>query len=482
MKQGRGIGWQLVRSGAVYGLGSSLNAGAALLLIPLVVTHLEPAAYGRVSLAEMLLGLLVVGSGIGLNVRLLAVYPTLEEPERSLTVRRSVGLVILTSTITAGIFLVLSLRWGQFVFPGLSPPHFVLVAVLGIQETIILIYASLFRASERGWSYIRLSVAQFVVGIIASVVLVSQFQLRDIGMLLGRMSGNLVAMLTLIPVVKGYLPMVPGEGKTRVLLESFPIVPATFASVWIAAAPRFFLDHLAGTAAVGTFALTSRVAGVVSILLVQPFSLAWHPILFAVRKRIDASRLLGQAVAGYALAGAVIAVAVLFLARGFGHLVWRGEYTLDLGLLGILGFANVAVGLMQAVNIGPYVANKLTHQLPLYALGAVAIMPLSLILIGASGPPGAGVALLSTYTLVCLGLHVVSQRLFPISVDYHLITVGLVLVSLSGWVSYRITLWGQVLGGRAIAPVLFLALAAAALWAFIWVRRNYPARPNSASS
>ena len=72
----------LVGKGLVYGLGSSLNGLVGFVLIPFFLKHLQAAEYGRFALAEMLLNLLLVLLGLGLNISLLSRYPRTDTAER----------------------------------------------------------------------------------------------------------------------------------------------------------------------------------------------------------------------------------------------------------------------------------------------------------------------------------------------------------------------------------------------------------------
>ena len=58
----------LLAKGLTYGLGSSLNSLASFLLIPFFIHRLNAAEYGRFALAEMLINLLGILLGLGMNV------------------------------------------------------------------------------------------------------------------------------------------------------------------------------------------------------------------------------------------------------------------------------------------------------------------------------------------------------------------------------------------------------------------------------
>ena len=66
---------ELTSKGLVYGLGASFNGLVSFLLIPFFTGRLSATEYGRYAIAEMVLNLILVLLGLGMNVAILARYP-----------------------------------------------------------------------------------------------------------------------------------------------------------------------------------------------------------------------------------------------------------------------------------------------------------------------------------------------------------------------------------------------------------------------
>src|SRR5689334_23267894 len=73
---------ELAGKGLVYGIGASFNGLVAFILIPFFTNQLTAAEYGRYAIAEAVLNLILVLLGLGMNVAILARYPSLPPAER----------------------------------------------------------------------------------------------------------------------------------------------------------------------------------------------------------------------------------------------------------------------------------------------------------------------------------------------------------------------------------------------------------------
>lgn len=374
------------------------------------------------------MGLLVVLLGLGLYVRLLSEYSRVGAAEGQELVRQVLGLLLVFDVTLTVVFLASAYSLGEATFPSLRFHHFIIVAVLSIVETVVVVYATLYRAQARAWRFVGVMAVQVGVSLAASIGLVAGLGLKDMGMLVGRLVGDIAALVSIAPTVRLYLPKIPARNALPMIRGAFAIVPATFASVLVATSPRYFLEHAGGAAEVGNYAFTSKVAGVISLLFVQPFALAWHPIMFQMRTAPNASRLFGRIVATYLILGCFVALGLTLLAGGLSRHIWSGEYSFSPTLLGLLAFANVAVGLTQAVNIGPYVTNKLSAQLPAYILGVVTLAALSGLFIQRWHVEGAALALLSAQVVLGVSLFMISQRLYRISLGGKWLVLGLLFV------------------------------------------------------
>lgn len=456
----------------VYGLGASTNAAVGVILLPVVVKCLLPVEYGRFALAEMLANLLVVVLGLGLYVSLLSRFPLLNPGDRTSLVRKIVGLVILSCITFSGLFLGVAKLVGATAFPSLHFSHHVLITLIASTEAVLVLVLTVFRAEGRAFRYVFAVLAQLGICLGCSAAFVLRGGLADLGLLYGRLLGDIAALIILGPTLRQYAPRIDIHASIRLLPESLPLVPATIAAMWITLSPRFFLEHTRGTSDVGLYALASKVAGVVSVVLVQPFALAWQPALFEIRRRHDAPVVYGRVISVFILVALPIALGIALVSPLALSLVGRTDFTIDGRVVAFLGASNVLAGLVQAVNIGPYVTGQTSRQVSCFVGTAIICIPVCYFCCSRWGIAGAGGALLALSIFEVGWLHWMSQRLYPIKVAYRSTGIGVaIIVGLYVWIP-------MLMGGQrtpatsALHGLVFAVAAASVTTAVLWKQRT----------
>jgi O-antigen/teichoic acid export membrane protein len=454
----------LVTKSAVYGLGASLNGLAQFLLIPFYTRHLGASDYGRFALAEMALNLLLVVLALGLQVALLARYQRCDAEQRTDLVRAVFGFVLVSVTIGLALFLGLARVLGPVVLPTLPVSRFYWVAAIGGAETLWLLFATLFRAQGAAWRYIGGWVIQVTAGLGATVILIREYGLRDDGILAGRLIGAVVVLVSLSPTLYRYRPYLDIRRAWPVVRLGLPLLPAALASMLVAMAPRYFVEIWRTTADVGIYAMSSKMAGVISIGLVQPFALGWLPIMFQVYERSDARIVYGRVITYYLLIGLGLAFGLGLAAPLVFRLIEAGDFQFDAWVLVALCLANVLAGLMHAVNIGPYVRERTGAQVPVLVATAAVAIALCAVLTGRYGVRGAALGLAGSYLFQAVLLHIVSQRLYPIVVQSRRLTAVLTAVTVAFALASQVPgdmTWPLMVLLRGAG---FLFVAVAVLW------------------
>src|SRR5574342_549452 len=118
----------LAAKGLIYGLGASFNGLVSFLLIPFFTHRLTAGEYGRYALAEMVLNLLLVLLGMGLNVAILARYPRIPPMDRSRYFGSIISFTLLSTGVCEVLFLALARVFGASALPLLPMRTLMLVA------------------------------------------------------------------------------------------------------------------------------------------------------------------------------------------------------------------------------------------------------------------------------------------------------------------------------------------------------------------
>lgn len=468
----RSVARSLAAASLVYGLGSSINGIVGFVLIPLYVHRLLAAEYGRFALAEAVLNLLLIALGLGLNVALLARYPRINRENRPRFVRSVFGFLLISTLAIETSFLLIVPFVGRLVLPILPFRYYFLVAVISALETVWLLFATLYRAEGWAWRYITASVVQVCVSLSTTVVLIVHFGLHDEGILYGRLLGDIALVTLLLRELPAYTPRFDFEPIRGLLRLGLPLLPATFASIWIAMAPRYSLQWFGTTSDVGVFAMSTKMAGVVTVVFAQPFALSWIPIMFRVYEREDARRVYGKVVTYSLLLGGAVALACGLIGPSVVALLARKDFAFRADLLLLLCCANVLAGMTHAVNIGPYVREKTLHQVPVFVTVALLSIPITLGCAKALGVVGAGSAMLSLYLIQGVLLNRMSQRLYSFRLEYGRMALVLTVLAI-GYVAAAWLFAGVgVVAAAFVRPLFFLGFTGAILSAVGFFRET----------
>ena len=99
---------ELASKGAIYGLGASFNSLVGFLLIPFFTKQLTATEYGRYAIAEMVLNLSLALLGLGMNVAILARYPSIPPEHRDRFFGSILSFMLLWTLFFEMLFLALA--------------------------------------------------------------------------------------------------------------------------------------------------------------------------------------------------------------------------------------------------------------------------------------------------------------------------------------------------------------------------------------
>lgn len=422
---------EALSKGAIYGLGGSLNGLVALLLVPFFVRCISPAEYGVVAVAEMLLAILLICCGLGINVALLSRYSLVKQSERRQLLRSLLSVILLIAPIISFGFVACAWSFQEQIIPGVTSEMLIIVGVLAILETIWLLFATQFRAE--GWAerFVGLSLINSLVGLLATVILIVHFNLKGEGILYGRLVGDVVTLAVLSRAIIKDLPirnLSPGIEVARIGL---PLVPAAIASLWITMWPRYALATMGTPDEVGVFVMSMKVAGLVQLLLVQPTALTWHVMIFRIAKQAEAPKIFAGFVTFYIALSLSLVCMLSLLSPTIANYLGTREFPLSSTVIVISSFGFAFLGLSYILNIGPYLLEKTRSVLVPYAIAAGVSTASGMLLIPWLGVTGAALVFLVACATLTLLLFRASQAMYPVPIDGRAIAI-LVLVAGAG--------------------------------------------------
>ena len=282
------IGAQLRRLGrhsAIYGLGGLVSRILAVLLLPLYTSYLDPADYGRVETLVALSAILVVVLRAGISTAFFRFYFDSPEPaERLQVLRTSFWFTMAMSTLGLVLGWIFAPAISGFLH--IDDDTLVRAAFVGLWAQMNYEQlTSLFRVEERSVAFVAASLANVLLTIGTTILLVVAFDEGALGVVVGNFTGTLLVYLALL----GYRREQLGLQFDRALLRrmnrfGLPLVPSGLALWALNFSDRFFLARIAGQEDVGRYSLGVRIASAMVLLLVA-FRMAWPAFAVLDRRR-----------------------------------------------------------------------------------------------------------------------------------------------------------------------------------------------------
>ena len=182
---------QEARDSAVYFSASSLQAGVAFALLPVLTRFLTPADYGIVANYNSLFELACLLVALSTSGLVLRNYYFFTEERLSRNITTALALVAVAGALLSGLLSLL----GGTIHRFLSIPPFwlLLIPVLAIARVVLQTALVIFQCEKKPKSYALLQISESTLILLVSVVLVVLFGFAWEGRIIGLTLGTLLA-------------------------------------------------------------------------------------------------------------------------------------------------------------------------------------------------------------------------------------------------------------------------------------------------
>ena len=251
---------RLAKHSAIYGIGGFVSRILAVLLLPLYTHYLTRADYGRVETLTAASTVLVIVLRLGITSAFFRFYFDSKEPGRPRAGRPH---VLLVHDGDGDRGPVAGLVLAEPIASALAMDgHADLVRAAAVGLWAQMNYeqlTSLFRVEQRSVQFVYASLANILVTVAATVVLVVGFDQHALGVLVGNFTGTLVVYLALLAYRRYQLGL---EFDRKLLREmnkfGLPLVPSALALWAINFVDRLFVAHYKGQGEVGVYSVAVR--------------------------------------------------------------------------------------------------------------------------------------------------------------------------------------------------------------------------------
>jgi O-antigen/teichoic acid export membrane protein len=417
----RSLFTRLLAGGAAYQAASIASAALALATLPLYTRALSKADFG---VAETLLTFIILASILlrfGLGEAFVRYYHAQEEGlERDRLAAATVATVLATTTVAALIGVAVAGPLSRLLL-GFEEAGLMRIALLGLWAfTNLEIAYALLRVDERRRTYLMASLANVLLTVGLTVVLVVVLDQGARGYLAGNYVGSTLVLLGLWWTLHDRLgPNVPGPRVALAPLLRFgvPTVPADATVFALNVVDRAYLLRTQSAAAAGLFALSVKLATAV-ILAVRGFQLAWAPLAYSIADDDRARRFYAAVTTWYVVVVGYVVAALTLLGRWIVRLLAAPEYFEAHEALPWVALGWAMYGLfLVLVTIGGRVGVT-ARNFPASLAGVIVNVVVLIVLVEPLGIAGAGIALVASYAVMLVVLHLLTRRLFVVPFEW----------------------------------------------------------------
>jgi len=419
MTLGRQIG-RLARHSAIYGLGGLVSRILAVLLLPLYTKYLTPGDYGRIETLIAASAVLVIVLRMGISSAFFRFYFDSQDNERrTRVVRTSFWFTMVMATAGLVLGLVFAPQIADALRLG-DHPNLVRAGAVGLWAQMNYEQlTSLFRVEERSVAFVLASLANVLITVGATVLLVVAFDKGAIGVLVGNFTGTLCVYAMLLGYRRYQLGLQFDRGLLRGMNRfGLPLVPAALALWAINFIDRWLIAVFKDQGEVGVYSVAVRIASAVLFLLIA-FRTAWPAFAYSIEDDREARRTYSYVLTYVVYLTCWVSLALGVLAPWLVHLLARNAaFHRASDAVALLSFAGAAYAGYTVLAIGSGRARRTQGNWLVAGAAAALNVGLNIALIPPYGMVGAAIATLAAYLGLFLGMFLYAQRVYPVAYQW----------------------------------------------------------------
>jgi O-antigen/teichoic acid export membrane protein len=425
------LGSQLKRLGKhsfIYGLGGLVSRVLAVLLLPLYTRYLTPSDYGRVEILIAGTAVLAILLQFGISNAFFRFYFDSPDPAKRITVLRTSFWFTMTMA-TAGLVVgvILAPQISHVLFNSDGEANLVRAAFVGLWAQLnYLQLTALFRVEERSVAFVCASLANILITVGATLILVVSLGKGPMGVIVGNFIGTLAVYLALLGYRREQLGLEFDRGLFRAMNRfGMPLVPSALL-LWVTNfADRFILVKLVNTFEVGLYSVGVRIASAM-ILLLTAFRTAWPAFAYSIERDDEARSAYGFVLTYLVLISTWVATALTLLSPWLVRWLAQPEYASASRVVGPLAFSTVAFAGYIVIAIGVGRARRTQFNWVVSGLAAIVNIGLCFALIPSHGMMGAAIATVVAYVVMFVAMTWWSQRVYRVPYQWRRVVTAAV--------------------------------------------------------
>lgn len=405
----------------MYAIGNGLARGTSFLLIPVYTHSLSMTDYGVLASLYITIEILVIMMNLGMRTTLVRFYA---EAQKSTLVGCLIGTTTSVIVATGSVVAIIINIFLQPFFRAITRFQdvrtiMVLVCLSALIQTLSLHFVSYYRAKEEAQKFIVVSVSTAVLLALTITLMLIKFQLGITGALIAQIlsHGTILLLVSIHILVRTGMNFSFAYCK-ELMRFGFPLVFSMLGQRSIGASAIYFLNIWGSLETVAIYALASRLAAIINMVVVLPFQMAFQPFVFSNLRNAQIRERIATLFQFLVLTTAVCGITVVIAGRVLVPMIAPPQYSLAYSILILLVPASAfsAASVLGEALIA--IAKKTTIMALVFAGTGALSCSLGWVLISKFDLYGAVVALNLSHLLLGIAIVYWGLRTYPIPIGW----------------------------------------------------------------
>ena len=355
-----------------------------------------------------------------------------------------VSTALFLASILAGIILLLGVLFSRPLSTLLTgnPQYARLTVVVLLNSALTSVNTvamAVFRAQKWSGRYTVVSVIAMLLSLGVTIYLVVFRGLNIAGPIFGILVSGIASTLLSLWLIRHHLRLAFSWIEIRKMTSyGLPFIPGSFITFLQNSGDRLVIQTLLGSTAVGVYVLAQRLAQLIQVLIINPFSIIEPAIIFDAEHDLRAKEFYARILTYYLLITSFVGLGISALVGNVLQLIAtnHSEYLAAIPIVSWICLAYVLFGARGLVSVGLGLKRQ-TQWFPVsLAIGAIFYFLLMFVLVPAWGILGAGISLVIGNLALVIFRYWISQRIYPIALEFDrilkLLVVTLLIFLLAG--------------------------------------------------
>lgn len=414
---------KLLRHSFIYSFGNLSGHFLSFLLLPVYTRFLTAEQYGILALITVFRTIFERVVNFGTQSSVVKVYfevNTLEE-KKTVISTAFIFVVIVTFLFTTIFWLFRNKLSVNLLNSANLAFLFTFALLASFFFTVKTIPLSVFRAQEKPVTYSIFSFATLILGLLFNILFVVIFRENVKGIVKSAfLSQCIVFLLILIPFSKDFVLRFKKEYLSKMLTFGLPLVPSGLAMWILTLLDRYFLKVYTSLDTVGIYSLGYKIATIMSMIVIVPFSLAWGPLMLKWYKQKNAKKLFSTVYKYFSIIGFFVALLLSIFSKEVIRIMTTPPFYSAYKIVYFIVLAYLCQGFYMIFTAGCTFIRK-TYYFPI-ATGVAAVLNtvLNILLIPHYKMMGAAIATIISYLIMTVLMYIFSERYYHI--PFHFIT------------------------------------------------------------